>query len=294
MEYVPPPGDPPGSPYVDGNRSAGLRGSVVPAAAIEHPQRELYHLIDYAGLVPAKADLEQVRKAIQALIAAATGGGDTSQFVLMTQARARLPIFPEVQTADGTIGVTTPAIGQVRVPNAVTFLHRGIFPITTAQQDFATAANKTYHLRWTPTGGFVLKDLADVAYNPLVAAETSPAFDTTYDDMLVARVVTNAANACTITRLVNRDRLRRVDILSGNVTNPGINTSTFVFSGQVNFARTPDYIYAVHRQLTDGPQPVDRDIEMPGGLPVMTRYGFSASIINDYLTTWQIRLMTVA
>lgn len=212
MKYNPPPGGDLDAPYVDGNRNAGIKGSPVPASAVEFPQRELVHLIQFAGLAPDNADLEQVRKAIEALISAATGGGDTSQYLLVSQARARLPIFPEVLSADGKINIISPAAGSVQVPSPVLFQHRGIFPLSTGDytepnRTFATAANKTYHLRWDATNGFRLRDLADAAYNPTALAESDVTFDSTYDDMLVARVVTNSSNVPTITNLANKVRL---------------------------------------------------------------------------------------
>lgn len=212
MKYTPPPGESAGAPYVDGNLSAGIEGSEVPAAAIEHPMRELDHLIDFYGLTPNPEDLEQVRKAIQAAIAAATGGGDTDDYILISQARARLPIFPEALTADGKINVASPGAGSILVPPTVNFQHRGIFPLSTSDysepdRTFTTLANKTYHLRWNPVDGFALKDVADAGYNPTSAAEKSAIFDSTYDDMLVSRVVTNSSNVATITNLINKNIL---------------------------------------------------------------------------------------
>jgi hypothetical protein len=212
MKYNQPPGMSADAPYIDGNRSAGTKGSVVPAAAIELPQRELVNLIAYSGQTPDNADLDQVRKAIGILIAAATGGGDTADYLTMVQARARLPLFPEILTADGRINVLSPGAGSVMVPAGVSFQHRGIYPVGTSDYDeaartFATAANKTYHVRWTPADGFALKDVSDGGYNPTAAAETDAMFDSAYDDMLVARVVTSSGNVATITNLVNRNRL---------------------------------------------------------------------------------------
>lgn len=211
MKYVQPLGEAADASYVDGNRSAGTKGSLVPAAAVENPQREIDHVISFFGLTPANTDKQQLRKAIEAAISAATGGGDTSQFLLVSQARARLPIFPEIQSADGKMNVTSPSAGTVQVPTAVTFSHRGIYPVSTSDyieddRTFATLANKTYHLRWNPDDGFSLEDLADSGYNASVLAESNVAFDSAYDDMLIARVVTSAGNVATITNLVNRDR----------------------------------------------------------------------------------------
>lgn len=171
-------------------------------------ESELGNLISYAGLVGSDADLSQVRKAIEALISAATGGGDTSQFLLLSQASSRLPMYPEMLTSDFKINISSPATGTVRVPAGVDFLHRGINKQTTTQVDFNTASSKTYHLRWSPTGGYTLNDLSNSGYNPSAAAETSAVFDSRYDSMLLARVVTNSSNVATITNLANAHDLR--------------------------------------------------------------------------------------
>lgn len=55
----------PNAPYVNGNPSSGIQGSIIPAGAVENPQRELIALIQAAGLTPSNSDLSQVAKAIQ-------------------------------------------------------------------------------------------------------------------------------------------------------------------------------------------------------------------------------------
>jgi hypothetical protein len=209
-------------------------------------QGQFKAIADEAGVTPAgPGDKTLLNRAVLALIAAATGAGDTSEFVLFTQARARQLVFPEILNTAGTIVVTAPSTGTVRVPAGVTFTHRGIFNVTTVQTDFPTDPSKTYHLRWNPTDGFVLRDLASGVYNPSTLAETNATFDSTYDDMLVARVITNSSNVATITNLVNRNRIW----LSGEI---GFLASDWPFQNDtfpsgitnapnvsVNFARTP-------------------------------------------------------
>lgn len=206
-------------------------------------EAELKAIQDEGGITGSEEDDTTVLQAIQAMIAAATGGGDTSQFVLFTQAQARLPIFPEVTTNNGVIAVTSPSTGTVRVPASATVLHRGIRSITTAETDFVTTSSKTYHLRCAISAGtltFSLKDVSDGVYNPTAAAETSAIFDSTYDDMLVARVVTNSSNVATITNLINKNAYQTV--LSGNmsVANPAtLITATGTVTLTHNLARTP-------------------------------------------------------
>lgn len=250
MKYIQPFGESDtNAAYDNGNRSAGIKGSVPPAAAIEFPMRELVHLIDFAGLTPANNDLQQVRKAIQALIAAATGGGDTDGYLLLTQARARLPVFPQGAGVGGgveiTITPTSPSAGTIIVPPGRSFLHRGIYPVATSDypeidRSFATAANKTYHCRWTYGGGFALKDVEDAGYNPGVLDEANPAFDSTYDDMLIARIVTDGANTATITALRNEDRLALTAMVEGTDGQlVGGNGASFRVQRTLNWARTP-------------------------------------------------------
>ncbi|MBX5094884.1 hypothetical protein HJB54_05155 [Rhizobium lentis] len=238
MQYNAPYGSAdPNAGYVDRNMAAATKGSIPPAAAIEYPQREIMAVITAAGITGSNGDLTQLLQAIQQLIDAATGSGDTSNYVLMPAARARLPIFPEVLTSDGRIPVFAPSTGTVRVPAGYDFLHRGIFAITTVQTDFVTVANKTYHLRWNPTNGFQLKDLADGAYNPAALPEADFSFDSSHDNMLVARVVTSAGNVATIANLANKDRLQ----LISEKTTWEESAGTYPASPQItiNFARTP-------------------------------------------------------
>lgn len=207
---------------------------------IHDVQAELGHLITFAGIAHDEEVHTKVREAIEALISAATGGGDTSQFLLVSQARARLPIFPEVDSADGKINVTSPAAGTIRIPSGVDFLHRGIFPVTTAETDFSTDASKTYHVRWSSASGYELKDLASGTYNAGALDEDDSTFDSAYDDMLIARVVTNSSNVATITNLANRARLTVNSVISPDAwRNSNANGAEGDFSMNFNWARTP-------------------------------------------------------
>jgi hypothetical protein len=51
--------------YVDQNALLGVEGSVLPAAAAEHPQRELVNFITDTGLIPDTNDLRQVGQSVQ-------------------------------------------------------------------------------------------------------------------------------------------------------------------------------------------------------------------------------------
>lgn len=67
MQYVPPVGGAADDPHVTGNRVTGVEGTEVPGEAIEHPQREIVHVIKQAGLKPSGTVLTQLHQAILAL-----------------------------------------------------------------------------------------------------------------------------------------------------------------------------------------------------------------------------------
>lgn len=52
-------------PYIDGSPSLGIEGSIIPAAAVEYPQRELVNFILDNVLSPNNGDLTQLAKAVQ-------------------------------------------------------------------------------------------------------------------------------------------------------------------------------------------------------------------------------------
>ncbi len=143
---------------------------------------------------------------------AAAVSGSTG--VDMATLRQRLLFYPEILSNGGLFQFTT-STGQIVINAGQSWLHRGIYLDSTdnyasGARTFSTAANKTYHLRWEYNGGapaFTLKDLSNGVYNPSSLAETDSSFDSNYDDMLMALVVTNGSNALTGPALKNKDRL---------------------------------------------------------------------------------------
>jgi hypothetical protein len=254
-------------------------------------EAELKAIQDEGGVAGTEEDDTTVLQAIQAMIAAATGGGDTSQFVLFSQAQARLPIFPEVTTNNGVIAVTSPGTGQARVPANAVILHRGIRTYTTVQVDFNTEVSKTYHLRWSPTGGangtFVLKDIADVSYNPTVAIESNSAFDSNYDDVLIARIITNSSNVLTITNLANKARLAHTERALGVISPIGSGGQGMTANITVNWARAPTNYGIVGNVRATGVAPSGT---MDGGAGYLTsravtRYTATGSVYSDWATS---------
>ncbi|WP_116082129.1 hypothetical protein [Tropicimonas sp. IMCC34011] len=261
-------------------------------------QAEIKSVATEAGVTGSDADYNLLRDSIVALIEAATGGGDPSSYLTEAIAKSRLPFHAEVETADNKLGVQSPGSGIVRVPGGVDFVHRGIVRVSTAQTDLGTSANSTYHLRWTAAGGFVLKSLADPSYNPGALSETATAFDGTYDDLLFARVTTNASNIPTITDLRNAaNLLDTVTANATNVQNSGKNFARGDVRLPINWARTPRSrsITMITKNNDGDVNDQDRLIFALGGYggtqltdyPV-DRYGCNFTQVEDFMTSMRL------
>lgn len=79
MKYIGPRDNPatvaePYPPFVNGDRQAGIKGSIPDGKVFEHLQREIEYVITQAGLTPDEATLTQLHQAITA-IAGGGGGG---------------------------------------------------------------------------------------------------------------------------------------------------------------------------------------------------------------------------
>lgn len=65
MKYREPFGGNTNDPYVDGDPALGIAGSIIPAKAVESPQREIVNMQTAGGLSQDEADLQQLARAIQ-------------------------------------------------------------------------------------------------------------------------------------------------------------------------------------------------------------------------------------
>jgi len=169
-----------------------------------------------------------------------------------------LPFFPEITTNLG-IAAFASSTGSILLSPTVEWLWRLVRKIkatdfTEANRTFATVANKTYHLQWYapgtgkatplasyPNGRLVLEDLADNTYSG-GNADHSSEFDSTYDRMILARVVTSAGNVPTITALKNMHKLEARSNFSSDKTN--VYTVQFTFPVTLNWARNPSAMIA--------------------------------------------------
>lgn len=211
-------------------------------------------------------------------------------WALAMMALDRLPIYPEIDTAGNTLSVTA-TTGQVVVGADQVFRHRGHRVINTSDtvagsRTFATVANKTYHLRWTWANGAGNYSLVDMtAASPV---ETDATYDSTYDMMLIARVVTNGANLPTVTSLINRNRLSDTIFDAGNATSFGSgNGATRTVSIEINWARRPrvharnwNSLQVLNSAAFGGSDVHDHD-EGISSL-VLTRYKIEFGLLRDY------------
>jgi hypothetical protein len=88
VQYQPPwnpqtlrPVDDPDAPYINANPSAGIEGSVIPAGAVEYPQREIVAATEYAGFAPSDDDAHNqltrgIRQGTAYAVATVISGGD--------------------------------------------------------------------------------------------------------------------------------------------------------------------------------------------------------------------------
>jgi hypothetical protein len=71
MKYIQPLNEEEGASYVNADPANGIEGSIIPAGALENPQREIVNVITDAGLNPSENDNTQLKQAISAKISSA-------------------------------------------------------------------------------------------------------------------------------------------------------------------------------------------------------------------------------
>ncbi|AMW34271.1 phage tail protein [Haematospirillum jordaniae] len=119
-----------GTPFVNVNPAANTPGSAVPAQVFNVILQELTHLVRHAGLSPSTddSDLEQVRKAVEALIAARRV--DPEDATPTTPGIVRLATADEVSAGtDAEKAVTPAALAQAfPAPVGSVIMHAGQEP----------------------------------------------------------------------------------------------------------------------------------------------------------------------
>lgn len=221
-------------------------GTAVQAGYLNGVLMQLRRAIRGMAITENNADDDMLLKAIQA---AAAG------LIPEVTVLANMPIHALVGTG-GVVAYSTGA-GNIVVSPGQTITRRGarvynLDNLSLANRTFVTLASKTYHLRWYapgigratpsaswPDGRLYLEDIADPTYNPSVLAEANVAFDSTYDSLILARVVTSGANTLTVTPLTNKPFLR------GSATKASFHRQSGGWSGlpdltsNINWSRQP-------------------------------------------------------
>lgn len=77
MKYTQPLNEAEDASYVDGNPATGSTGSIIPAGALENPQREIVNAITDAGLTPSASSNSQLAQAITTKITTASSNLQT-------------------------------------------------------------------------------------------------------------------------------------------------------------------------------------------------------------------------
>ncbi len=217
------------------------------------------------------------------------------------------PTYPEIQTADNRLALTDDGAGIVKVDTAQTWIWRGLIQLSAddfdlADRSFATAAKKTYHLRWNapgtgnatamtdwPNGRFELADLTGAT-----PSEDDLIYDSTFDRMLIARIVTDSANVATITTLINKALLNFSAPVHGVLILANAQNSRSEYSVDLNWSRTPTLnglskFRAIYSSRPDHdfsvtPQPTnDAEVFSYGASAGLSRYKFYALVMDDYI-----------
>lgn len=273
--------------YFNGDANAGQKGAIPPGAAIEHPMREILAVISGAGLTPMEADLTQLRQAIQQMINTSISGGSPPATNFQYN-----PVYPEI-TVNGGVASISASTGEVVLAAGQQWVHRGgtlynSSDLSLGARTKSTVASKTYHMRWRYNGGsptLALYDLADVGYNPGAVAETNAQFDSTFDDLLLARVVTNGANVPVVTALFNRNRLvSSQEQNNASLTLSGQNGAEGSYAFTLNWARTPEVALYPKRGSFAGTPGGQNDYDFLISGPAVSRYAVTANISWDFAT----------
>lgn len=211
--------------------------------------------------------------------------------------------FPHVLTEDNRLAVSDNGDGTVTLAEGQSFLHRGFFARSTddlggGARTLAIPAGALGHLRWRWTGPstapqLVFASLSDAAYNPGGLDEGDPAFDTTYDDMLIARIQRVGSGAPQITLLRNAAEL--LDEITDNAAMdaPNTNGSSREMSLVFDWSRRPSMVLPIVTSVTVanaifGPND-SHDHDAALIVQSLDRYAASIRHMRDYAIGSQVR-----
>ena len=141
MKYNPPAGSQdPDAKYVTG-QPGKVRGSAVPAEAVEHPQREIVEVIKKAGLTPSGDDLNQLYEAILKIIGVQVPVASKTETGLV-QIGDGLKITPE-----GLLSVLVATLEQngiMRPDGTTCTVEDGVLKVLQQSNDYMEAWRKSW------------------------------------------------------------------------------------------------------------------------------------------------------
>lgn len=141
MKYNPPAGSQdPDAKYVTG-QPGKVRGSAVPAEAVEHPQREIVEVIKKAGLTPSADALNQLYEAILKIIGVQVPVASKTETGLV-QIGDGLNITPE-----GLLSVLVATLGQngiMRPDGTTCTVEDGVLKVLQQSNDYMEAWRKSW------------------------------------------------------------------------------------------------------------------------------------------------------
>ncbi|WP_163832168.1 phage tail protein [Spartinivicinus ruber] len=111
---------------------------------------------------------------------------------LLANSFSQMPIAAEILNDDNRLKVNLSSQLLTIKPNQI-IRWRGWKNFNTAsysegERTFSYEQDKTYHLRWSPSTGFNLRDLEDSTYNTHGLDEQHVSFDSSYDDVLLGKI----------------------------------------------------------------------------------------------------------
>ncbi len=231
------------SEFLEANKETGFTGTVCKAEWFNTLQRELCGIVEGFGETLDENNDQQISDILLRHL-------PIKKPIVQCQPSDGGLFLPEILTKNNTLGIDSKQNGEIVIQSNQAFLFKGVWEINTSDYEeknrtFTTLPNKIYHLRFTIDDGFILNDLTDTKYNPSALPETHTQFDSNYNDMLIARVMTNKQNAITINSLKNKHQLST--IWNTNVVqaknNPTANITFYTIPPQgtllLNWSKTP-------------------------------------------------------
>lgn len=240
MKYVQPYGVPdPNASYVNGDPSTGSAGSIPPAAAFEHPQREILAVIAAAGLTPNGVVLTQLRDAILSLIASQTTSTPDSALIhygvaaglvnaLTVDVTPNMPAYAVgstvvfVPAGDNTAAVTInlDGVGVKDLKRADGSTNLAAGDLRAGRLAVATYDGSVFRL-WGAHGALPIISVADVGTADALSGSGSPSLSGWLSGQIVLVTKGGSANAGTAPTL-NVDGKGAKTILKQNGTSLAI------------------------------------------------------------------------